>query len=463
MLFQRFYCEPLAQAAYLIAHGGEAIVVDPPRDVDEILAAAEAAGVRLRWALATHVHADFVVGLAEIAAATGARIGMGERFAGELPCERFADGQELAIGGANLRVIATPGHTHESVCFLLQPPTNEDAPARLLSGDTLFLGDVGRPDLVVAAGTSARDMARTLFQSLHERVAPLPDATEVWPAHGAGSACGVNIASAASSTLGLQRLGNWALAESDAERFCDRLLGALRPAPRYFARVARMNQRGPRLLADYSSPPLWPATEVAAALHGGALLLDVRSCVRYGAGHYAPAINLGLDGGDFEAWAGALLPEGRGIVVHADTPALAQVAWRRLLRVGCEQVVGCTIEPPPQPVATPQIDAVDLFVDLQNDPSLQVIDVRRAAEFATGHVPHAVHVELGPDLAATPCLARLDRDRPTAVLCEGGYRSSAALPQLVAAGFTALRNVRDGMTGWRANHLPVERAATATS
>jgi glyoxylase-like metal-dependent hydrolase (beta-lactamase superfamily II) len=462
MLFHRFYCEPLAQAAYLIAHGGEAVVVDPPRNVDEIVAAAAAAKVKVTWTVATHVHADFVAGLLELAAATGARVAMGERFAGDLPCERLADGAELCAGGVTLRVLATPGHTHESVCLRVMPPPADDAgaqPERLLTGDTLFLGDVGRPDLVVAQGTSARDMARLLFASLHDVIAPLPDATEVWPAHGAGSACGVSIASAASSTLALQRLGNWALCEGDREQFCDRLLGALRPPPRYFVHVAELNRRGPRLLATLPAPPLWPAAEVTTALARGAVLVDVRNCLRYGAGHWPGALNLALFGGEFEAWAGALLPSGHEVVLHGDTEVEAHTGWRRLLRVGCEQVIAATTELPAEVSAYEQIDAVDLFVERERDPALPVLDVRRASEYAAGHVPRAVHAELSPDLAASPALNGLERDRPTAVLCEGGYRSSAALAQLKGMGFTRLRNVRDGMTGWRANHLPLARLA----
>ncbi|HLU38662.1 MAG TPA: rhodanese-like domain-containing protein [Planctomycetota bacterium] len=457
MLFQRFWCAPLAQAAYLIGDGGEAVIVDPLRDADELLAGAARAGLRVRHVIGTHVHADFVAGLAEVAAATGAEIAMGERFAGKLPCRRLPDGAEIEFGGARLKVLETPGHTEDSVCLLVVPPDGDGAPERLLSGDTLFLGDVGRPDLAAGAGRSARDMARRLHASVHGKIAPLPDATEVWPAHGAGSACGVNIACEASSTIGLQRLANWALGEPDVERFCDRLLGALRPPPRYFARVAALNQSGPRLIAELAPPRRLSVDEVARAQAAGATVLDVRTCIAYGRGHWPGALGVGLDGGEFEAWAGALLPDG-GVVVHAENAEQAHSAWLRLLRIGAEDVVGWTDELPPSPSKVPQIEAVDLFLELQKDPRAQVLDVRRASEYATGHVPGTVNTELGPELSADPALAHFDRARPTAVLCEGGYRSNAALQQLQAMGFTALRNVVDGMTGWRANALPVERA-----
>lgn len=458
MQFHRFYHAPLAQAAYLIAADGEAVVVDPRRDVDDILAHAQQLGVRIRWVLATHVHADFVAGLGEIAAATGAPIALGERFDGPLPAARLGDGQELQVGGIRITAMATPGHTPESTCFLVQPPTGIAAPERLLSGDTLFLGDVGRPDLVAAAGHEPRAMARALHASLHQRIAPLPDATEIWPAHGAGSACGTSISCEASSTLGLQRIGNWALAETDAERFCDRLLGALRPPPAYFAHVAALNRRGAPLLAGLEPLRALTASAAADATADGAAVLDVRSKARYAQGHWPSALNLAVDGNDFESWAGALLPPPQRLLLHAETPDQALLARRRLLRIGCDDVAGFTLALPAATVKSRLLDAAGLFLDLQRGERWQLLDVRRRAEFAAGHVAGALHAELTPDLGAAPGLAALDRQRPTAVICRSGYRASAALQQLEALGFTALGNVQDGMLGWQQNHLPVERS-----
>ena len=461
MLFHRFCCEPLAQACYLLASGDEALIVDPLRDADEVLAFAAARGLRIRQVLATHVHADFVAGLVEVASATGARIGMGERFTGRLPCERLADGQELLLGDARIRVLATPGHTVDSVCLFVTGPG--DAPPRLLSGDTLFVGDVGRPDLAQGEGLSSRAMAEQLFASLRDRIAPLPDATEVWPAHGAGSACGACIGTATSSTLLAERLGNWALQQQDAGRFCDQLLGALRPPPRHFAAVAAMNRAGPPLLASLGTPRQISIDGTRQALRGGAVVLDVRSCLDHGAGHWPLAHNLGLDGGEFEAWAGALLPPGATVVIHAADAAMAATAVRRLRRIGCERIAGFVLGLPEAPGQVPQIEALDLF-EPTGGATWQVIDVRRPAEFAAGHVPAALSCELDAEMPLA-ALAAFDRVRPTAVLCEGGYRSSAALRQLRAAGFTDLHNVHDGMRGWRGNHLPQARgsAATATS
>lgn len=457
--FRRYYVDTLAQASYLIADGDEAAVVDPRRDVDDYLDFARREGLRIRWALATHVHADFVAGLAELRAACGAEIVMGDRFDGGLPCRRLAPGDELTMGELAIAALPTPGHTPESVCYLVRRRDVPDAPPRLLSGDTLFIGDVGRPDLVAARGFTPADMARSLWHSLHEVLAPLPDATEVWPAHGAGSACGTAIGCDPSSTLGLQRAGNWAFGIDDPAAFAARLVEAQRRPPRYFAHAAGLNRAGPRLLRDLPRPRHLDAGAVAAAQADGALILDLRTCVEHGGGHWPGALNVGLAGGDFEPWCGALIEPGRPVVLHGVDAERAEQAWLRLLRIGCESVVGWTQALPERPVRLPQIDPTALAARLQQQPdAFQVIDVRRPAEYAAGHVPGAVHAELGPELAAAPVLGRLDRQRPTAVFCLGGYRSSAATRQLADAGFAALHNVPGGWRVWSGSGLPVARA-----
>ncbi|HEX6811927.1 MAG TPA: MBL fold metallo-hydrolase [Planctomycetota bacterium] len=458
MLFRRCYLEPLAQASYVIGIGDEAVVVDPRRDIDEYLAVCTQHGLRIRWALATHVHADFVAGLAELKAATGAQIGMGSLFDGDLPCTRFEDGHQLQLGDARITVIHTPGHTPESVSFLLHAPDHEAG--KLLSGDTLFLGDVGRPDLVAARGLSPREMAKRLWHSLHERLAKLPDATEVWPAHGAGSACGTAISCDTSSTLGQQRLANWAMSVRDPEAFATQLIKNQREAPRYFAEAAAQNRRGPRLLSEL--PPLAElgAEAAARAVAAGAIVLDCRSEARHGLGHWPGALALGLRG-TFESWCGALLPPDRSVVLHAVSAEAAGEARIRMLRIGNDRLLGWTAALPAQPAQLAQLETAELFVDLESVRTWQVVDVRRPGEWAAGHVAGAVHAELGPDVGKTAGLATLDRARPTAVICETGYRSSAAAGLLRAAGFAQVANVSDGMRGWRGNSLPQERSAAA--
>ena len=455
MLFHRFYYNPLAQAAYLIADGDEAVVVDPARDVSEILAFATQHGLKIRWALATHVHADFVAGLGELAAATGASVALGARFEGAMPCDRLEDGREIPIGGVVRYVLETPGHTPESVSFLLRA-ADVTSPPRLLSGDTMLLGDVGRPDLVAGKGHTPRDMALAMFTSIHERLAPLSDDTEVWPAHGAGSACGTDISCDEFSTIGIQRVGNWALNEKSPEQFCERLIAAQRQPPPYFAHAAALNRCGPTLLSKLRKPVQADREAVLAGLAQGTQLIDVRSREQHATGHWPQALNLGYNGNDFESWAGTLLDADKPIMIHADSAEQAEVARRRLLCIGFDEVRGFTTALPAEPGTHSQLQAAELFTALQHEGDLQVIDVRRPGEFAAGHVPGAVHAQLGRDLAARPTLRGLDRDRQTAVICRSGYRSSAAIQQLAAAGFTSLSNVSDGMLAWTGNHLPVQ-------
>lgn len=458
MLFQRFTCEPLAQTAYLIADGDEAIVVDPRRDIDDVLAFLRENKLRARWVLATHVHADFVAGVLEVAAATGARIGIGEAFTGRMRCERLADGQVLRIGDTDVQVLSTPGHTLESSSYLVR--SRGEAAGKLLTGDTLFVGDVGRPDLAQGAGMSASAMAARLFTTLRERILPLPPETEIWPAHGAGSACGSAIGGGPSSTLAIERADNWALRAPDVDTFTRRLLGALRPPPRHFPRVAAINQVGAPLVATLPEPRLLDDAATRRALAVGARVIDLRSSADYGRGHWPGAIHLGLHG-NFEPWAGALLAADRDYVLHAETEERAREGRQRLLRIGIDRVLGHVLAAPADAATVAQLDAVDLFAPDRETP-WQVLDVRRPDEFAAGHVPGAVHAELGPDLAPVG----IDRTKPVAVICETGYRSSTAIAQLRAAGFTQLHNVRDGMRGWRTNNLPQDRAApspTATS
>ncbi|MEC7584218.1 MAG: MBL fold metallo-hydrolase [Planctomycetota bacterium] len=453
MLFHRFYYTPLAQACYLIADEGEAIVVDPPRDVREILAFAEQHQLRIRWALATHVHADFVAGFGELAHATKACVALGAQFDGSMPCERLENGQQIEVGGSVLSVLETPGHTRESVSFFIRS-SDPAAPPRLLSGDPMLIGDVGRPDLV--AGGAPRDMARALFQSVHEQIAPLPDETEVWPAHGAGSACGANISCEEFSTLGAQRIGNRALNEENSDQICDRLIAALRQPPRYFSYAAQLNRQGPTLVAELAPPQQLDAQALAAKLEQGAQLVDVRPRGQHAKGSWPEAVNLSYNGNDFETWCGTLLDGNQPILLHADSPDQAESARRRMLCIGFDAVQGFTTELPEQPRRHGQMEAAELFTSLQGGEALQVIDVRRPAEFEAGHIDGAIHAPLGPALAGESALDTLDRRRPTAVICRSGYRSSAATQQLAAAGFTSLANITDGMLGWTGNHLPVQ-------
>jgi glyoxylase-like metal-dependent hydrolase (beta-lactamase superfamily II)/rhodanese-related sulfurtransferase len=460
MHFERIYLGCLAQASYLIGDGGRAVVVDPRRDVDEYLDKARQLELAIEHVVATHVHADFVAGLRELAARTGATVHMGRAFDGPMPCSRLGDGDELRVGNVRLRTLETPGHTPDSISLLVTDAKG-GAPPRLCSGDTLFLGDVGRPDLVAARGLAPERMAGLLYDSLREKLMPLVDDVEVFPGHGAGSACGKNISNEPCSTLGRQRVENWALQDLSRDEFVRQLVADLAPPPAYFAHAAALNRNGPRLASEL--PPVGPlAGKALADAAASAIVLDVRSAASHGQGHVRGALNVGL-GGSFETWCGTLIEAERAIVLLVGDEALARDARMRLSRIGLEDVRGqATLDAARQAglaVATlPQISVQELDARLRRGPGWQVVDVRAPAEFAGGHVPGAVPAPL-PRLRADGAsqLARLDRDAETAVICAGGYRSSAATWILRELGFTRLHNVTGGTNAWVAAGLGVEK------
>ena len=433
MHFQQFYLGCLAHASYLIADGGEAAVVDPQRDVDQYLDAANALGVTIRYILETHLHADFVSGHRELAERSGAEIVFGARANAAFPHRAVRDGDMLRIGNVALRAIETPGHTPESISWLV---SEEGQPSKLLTGDTLFIGDVGRPDLAGARGHTPEEMASMLYDSLHTKILTLPDDVEVWPAHGAGSACGRNMSKELTSTIGMQRKLNWALRPMPREEFVQELTSGLAAPPRYFPLDAELNRVGPSSLSDEG-----PALLTADALPAGALILDVREAGAFGARHIDGAINIGLNG-SFASWCGALLPFDAPIVIVADDADSAAQAVIRLARVGIERVAGYIAAMDDYPT-TP---LAQLTVQELRDEAPAVLDVRRRGEFAESHVPGAKNIPLDelPDR-----LGEIDRDHPLAVICAGGYRSSIASSILARAGFTNVLNVQGGTEAWR--------------
>jgi hydroxyacylglutathione hydrolase len=454
VIFEQIYLDCLSQAAYLIGSEGEAVLVDPRRDVDDYLAAADRHGLTIRHVVATHVHADFVAGLTEIADRTGATVWMGGRFDGDLPCRRMPHGHELRVGAVVLETLETPGHTPESICLLVRGP--EGTPTRLLSGDTVFLGDVGRPDLVGARGLSAEDMAGMMFDSLSDHVLPLDDAVEVWPGHGAGSACGKNISAETRSTIGAQRLQNWAFTCDDRDRFVAELCAELPAPPRYFAHAAAMNRTGPTLTRQRSAPRRLGPDECSVVEENGAILLDVRTVDAFGQGHVAGSLHVSL-GGRFAEWAGRLIAPGRRIVLVAASEEQALEAFERLARVGHDTVLGwCCPDAAHTTASLPQWTPDELRAALDADPALQVADVRQPGEFRGGRVPGAVSVPLTEFADAAFAPQGLDRTRPVAVICAGGGRSSTASHFLRNLGFADLRNVAGGTGAWRAAGHAVE-------
>ncbi|PYQ47851.1 MAG: MBL fold metallo-hydrolase, partial [Acidobacteria bacterium] len=340
MYFKQFYLGCLAHASYLIGDGGEAAVVDPQRDVDQYIDEAAREGLRIRYVIETHLHADFVSGHRELAARTGAQIVIGAEAHAAFPHVGVRDGDVVRVGSTELKALETPGHTPESLCWLVLSNGN---PTKVLTGDTLFIGDVGRPDLAGGRGYTSEMMASMMYDSLHKKLLALPDDVEVWPAHGAGSACGRNISSETSSTIGKQRQTNYALRPMPRDEFVKMMTSDMPAAPAYFSHDAEINRRGARALSEVTAVPL-PADSVREEINRGAIVLDVRDAATFGAEHIAGAINIGL-GGQFASWCGTLLPVEAPIVVSADGGPRANEAVMRLARVGIESAVGFVTSP----------------------------------------------------------------------------------------------------------------------
>lgn len=457
MLLHQFYLGCLAQASYLIGSEGEAAVVDPRRDVEEYLAFAAERDLRIRYVIETHLHADFVSGHHELALRTGAEIVIGAAAGAVFPHRAVRDGHELRLGAALLRFVETPGHTPESLCVLVFGTPDAERPTHVLTGDTLFVGDVGRPDLAGGKGWSAEQMAAAMYESLREKLLPLPDDVVVWPAHGAGSLCGKNLSKDTSSTIGRERRTNPALQAMSRADFVRMLTSDQPEVPRYFPMDVELNRHGAPPLAGRPAPARLAPDAFAAAAAGCAQVVDVRKSAAFGAEHVAGAVNVDLDG-QFAAWCGALLdPERPILIVAADEAGAAQAAVR-LARVGLENVAGAldggvaAWRASGRPCASlPQWSVDDLAA---RGPEWRVLDVRRPAEHEGAHVPGARNLPLD---RLERELATLDREAPTAVICAGGYRSSAACGLLLRAGFSHVVNVAGGTSAWIAAGLPTAR------
>jgi hydroxyacylglutathione hydrolase len=460
MYFKQFYLGCLAHASYLIGSEGQATVVDPQRDVDQYIDEAEAHGFRIKYVIETHLHADFVSGHRELAARTGAEIIFGHRAGATFPHRGVKDNDEVSLGNVTLRFMETPGHTPESISILVIDREVSPRPQKVLTGDTLFIGDVGRPDLAGALGFNAAQMAGMLYDSLHGKLLKLDDAVEVFPAHGAGSMCGRNISQETSSTIGEQRRFNYALKAMAREEFVRMMTIDLPEAPPYFPRDAEINRAGAVSLNELPRPAALTPIEVKRlAQESGYVVLDVRAAFEFGTGHVPGALNIAL-GGQFASWAGTLIPMGTPLIIVAGSAEAIDEAVMRLARVGLESVKGfleggmSAWEKAGLEVArVEQIRVEELERRLKEEPGLQVIDVRRPTEYLAGHVPGALPAPLS-ELKGH--VREFDLMRPTAVICAGGYRSSAATSILQAHGFRTLCNVTGGTGEWIKAGFPVE-------
>jgi len=461
MYFEQFYLGCLAHASYMLASGGEGVIVDPQRDVELYLKAAADHGVTIRHVFETHLHADFVSGHKELAARTGAKIYMGSQAGATFPHIPVDDGFELKFGRASMRVLETPGHTGESICLVVTDEEKGNTPWAVLTGDTLFIGDVGRPDL--SPRHTPAQLAGLLYDSLHNKVLTLPDNVLVYPAHGAGSLCGKNMRAERSSTIGTERLTNYALQIKTRDEFIAQLTSNLPARPEYFLKDAEMNRTGAAALSEL--PPLRAITpaELDRMLKDGEMALDIRSGEDFAAAHVPGSVNIALSG-QFASWAGTVLGLTAHPVLVADTDQQIEEARVRLARVGIEALDGylaggiAAWKQAGLPVATvEQITADQLHVRLQSD-GLQVLDVRRQGEWDAGHIDGAAWWPLDNFKVSPP---ELDYDAPLAVHCKGGYRSMIASSLLERAGFKHVLNVTGGFDAWQQAKLPVVTAVSA--
>ncbi len=466
MYFQQFYLTCLAHASYMIGSDGVAAVVDPQRDVEIYIEDAAKHGLVITHVIETHLHADFVSGHRELAARTGATIHVGAKAGASFPHQAMKDNDEVRFGRVRLRFVETPGHTLESMCILVYDLEKSDAtPVCVLTGDTLFIGDVGRPDL--SPNHTPQQLAGMLYDSLRNRLLALPDSVEVYPAHGAGSMCGRNISPERQSTIGKERQFNYALQPMSREEFVHVMTDELIERPGYFLRDAEINRTGAAPLAELPPIPALSPQHVADEQQRGAIVLDTRPAPQFGAAHVPGAVHIALSG-QYASQAATLLGLDTSIVLVAEDPERLDESRMRLARVGIENVRGhlqggvLAWEKAGLPLASvPQISVNDLAEQLRRDPAgVQVIDVRRQPEWDSGHIAEAQHKPLH---RLREMLADLDTQKPVAVHCKSGYRSSIASSLLQRAGFKNVMNVVGGIDAWTAQKLPVAGAKQCAS
>jgi hydroxyacylglutathione hydrolase len=457
MYFEQFYLACLAHASYMLGSQGEAIVVDPQRDVDIYLEAAEQQGLSIRHVFETHLHADFVSGHKELAARTGARIYIGERAGATFPHVKVSQGFELRVGDIRVQALETPGHTPEGICLVVSDEEKSPEPWAVLTGDTLFIGDVGRPDL--SPSFSAQELAGMLYDSLHDKLLKLGDGVMVFPAHGAGSLCGRNMRAERSSTIGVERLTNHALQIKGRDEFVRQMTTNLPARPEYFSQDAQINREGAPSLNDLSDLRAITPSELRSLLDEGAVGLDVRAGDIFAASHVPNTINIALSG-QFASWAGAVLGLNAQPVLIADTEDQLSEARLRLARVGIENLRGYLqgglegwSAAGFEVANIPQMSVRELQ-SRTKAVKLPILDVRRQAEWESGHIDKAI---LWPLDRFASQLPSLEENKPLAVHCKSGYRSMIACSLLRRAGYSNVINVSGGFDSWLEAKLPVEK------
>jgi glyoxylase-like metal-dependent hydrolase (beta-lactamase superfamily II) len=456
MKFNQYYLDCLSHASYLIADEttGRAVVVDPQRDVAEYLADAKELGSTIELVIETHFHADFLSGHLELAKATGAKIVYSSVAETEFESMGVADGERYSLGEVTLEFRHTPGHTPESLSIVVYEHPGDEVPYGVLTGDALFIGDVGRPDLLASIGFTREELADKLYDSLHNKLMTLPDATRVYPAHGAGSACGKNLSTDLWSTMGDQKETNYALRAPDKATFMNLVTEGQPPAPGYFVYDAILNRKDRELLDETKMPAAMTYEQVRAAIDGGAVLVDGRTAEEFAQGHLRGAINIGLEG-RYAEFAGSVLPSDVDVVLFTE-PGQELEGKNRLARIGFDRVIGYLDRPfevmfshRDDVAAASRLTAVAFDQRVSELANLQIVDVRNPGEVGAGAIPNAIPIPVG-QLPAQ--LGGLDPAAPTVVYCGGGYRSSVAASLLRQRGFADVSDILGGYGAWEEAH-----------
>lgn len=463
MLLKRFYDDSLAQASYLIgcAATGESIVIDPNRDIKQYVHAAAAEKLRITHVTETHIHADFVSGARELAKATGAELFLSAEggddwqygFAAADGATLVRDGDVISVGNIRIEVMHTPGHTPEHISFLVTDTAGANEPMGIVTGDFVFVGDVGRPDLLEKAAKVANTMeagARQLFASL-KRFRDLPDWIQVWPGHGAGSACGKALGAVPTSTVGYEKRFNWGVGTTDENTFITMVLAGQPEPPLYFAEMKRINRDGPSIIGDFTVPQEGNIDALTRALVDG-VVIDMRSIEAFGEGHIKNTLNIPLNK-SFSTWAGWLVQYDKDIHLIAESVNDVRTAVRELSMIGLDRVTRwyptSIVELWKEsglPIETVSKTTVNEVADRVTESEVTVLDVRNLSEFEAGHLPGALHVPLG-HIAAR--LNEIPRDKPILVQCQGGTRSAIATSVLQRHGVSGAIDLRGGFSAWQ--------------
>lgn len=448
MKVEQIYTGCLAEAAYYIESEGEAAIIDPLRETKPYVERAAADGATIKYIFETHFHADFVSGHLDLSAKTGATIVFGPTAQPGYTAHVAKDGEEFPLGKVKIRVLHTPGHTMESSTFLLIDETGKES--AIFTGDTLFIGDVGRPDLAVKTDLTREDLAGYLYDSLHTKILPLPDDVIVYPGHGAGSACGKNMSKETTDTLGNQKRFNYALRAQTKAEFIKEVTTGLMPPPQYFPKNAVLNKMGYSSVdsvIEQGTQALSPAAFEAAANEVGALILDVRAAQEFAKGFIPNAINVGLEG-QFAGWVGTLVPDLKQPILLVTPEGKEEEAVLRLARVGYDNCIGylrggfAAWQSDGREIDTVTSVSAETFAELYTkNPGLRVLDVRRKSEYESEHVEGVENLPLD---YLNDNMARIDRDKTYYVHCAGGYRSMVAISILKARGFDNLIDVAGG-------------------